>query len=102
MIVYNVTCHMERDMAAEWLKWMQEVHIPDVMETGCFMESRVMKILTNVEDDEGVNYSVQYEAPDMESYEQYRQDFAPALQQKTRDRYGEKVLAFRTLLEVVE
>ena len=102
MIVYNVTCHMAHDMADEWLSWMQQVHIPEVMETGCFSGHKVMKILTNVEDDEGINYSVQYNADSMGDYERYRSEFAPALQQKTRDRYGEKVLAFRTLLEVVE
>jgi hypothetical protein len=102
MIVYNVTCHMSLDMAAEWLAWMQQVHIPEVMSKGCFIDHKIMRILTNVEDDEGVNYSVQYSAPDMDAYEKYRSDFAPALQQKTRERYGEKVLAFRTLLEVVE
>jgi len=88
-------------MAPEWLSWMQEVHIPEVMATGCFTSFRILKVLTAAQDDEGVNYSIQYTATSMTDYERYRDQFAPAMQQQTRERYGERVLAFRTLLEVV-
>jgi hypothetical protein len=37
----------------------------------------------------------------MEEYERYKQNFAPALQQKTKDKFGDQVLAFRSLLEVI-
>lgn len=101
MILYNVNCHMDQAMATEWLEWMQEVHIPEVMATGCFLSFRILKVLTNANDDEGVNYSIQYDAASMADYERYREQFAPAMQQQTKARYGERVLAFRTLLEVV-
>ncbi len=88
-------------MAPEWLQWMQHVHIPEVMATGCFLSYRILKVLTNANDDEGVNYSIQYDAASMADYERYREQFAPAMQQQTKARYGERVLAFRTLLEVI-
>ncbi len=88
-------------MAPEWLQWMQHVHIPEVMATGCFLSYRILKVLTNANDDEGVNYSIQYDAAKMADYERYREQFAPAMQQQTKERYGERVLAFRTLLEVI-
>ncbi len=88
-------------MAPEWLQWMQDVHIPEVMATGCFLSYRILKVLTNANDDEGVNYSIQYDAASMADYERYREQFAPAMQQQTKARYGERVLAFRTLLEVI-
>jgi hypothetical protein len=37
----------------------------------------------------------------MAAYERYRDEFAPAMQAKTRERYGEQVLAYRSLLEVL-
>jgi hypothetical protein len=92
---------MEQSMAPEWLQWMQDVHIPEVMATGCFLSYRILKVLTNANDDEGVNYSIQYDAASMADYERYREQFAPAMQQQTKARYGERVLAFRTLLEVI-
>jgi hypothetical protein len=92
---------MEQSMAPEWLQWMQHVHIPEVMATGCFLSYRILKVLTNANDDEGVNYSIQYDAATTADYERYREQFAPAMQQQTKARYGERVLAFRTLLEVI-
>lgn len=101
MILYNVTCHLENALLTEWLQWMREVHIPEVMATGCFTDYKMMKVLTNAGDDDGVNIAIQYSAKNMEDYERYRDEFAPALQQKTREKYGEQILAYRSLLEVL-
>ncbi|MFN5026197.1 MAG: DUF4286 family protein [Bacteroidota bacterium] len=37
----------------------------------------------------------------MAHYERYRDEFAPALQQDGRTRFGEKFMAFRTLMETL-
>lgn len=92
---------MEKELAGQWLTWMLETHIPEVMATGCFLEFKVMKLLTAAPDDHGVNYAIQYTANSIADYEKYRDLYGPVLQQKTRDRYGESIVAFRSLLEVV-
>jgi hypothetical protein len=33
MIVYNVTVNIDGAVEQEWLKWMKEVHIPEVLAT---------------------------------------------------------------------
>lgn len=101
MIVYNVTCNVEKEIAPEWLQWMKNEHIPEVLQTGCFVNCEILRVLNNTEGDEGINYCMQYSAISLGEYERYRNDFAPALQKKTIERYGEKVLAFRTILEKV-
>jgi hypothetical protein len=101
MIVYNVTCSMEKQLAPEWLDWMKQVHIPEVMATGCFQDYKIMKLITTVPDDPGINFAIQYRANSLGDYNRYRDEFAPALQQKTREKYGENITAFRTLLEEV-
>lgn len=101
MIVYNVTCNVGSQMAEEWLKWMLEEHIPEVMQTGCFTESKILKLLTDADDNEGVNYAIQYTADSLEMYQQYRDQFGPILQAKTKEKYGDTVLAYRSLLEVI-
>lgn len=101
MIVYNVTCHISADMEAEWLTWMRAEHLPEVMNSGCFLEVKMMRLLTQADDDEGINIAVQYTAKSMADYERYREYFAPALQAKTREKYGDRVLAYRSLLEVI-
>ena len=99
MIIYNVTVSIDYDVHDEWLQWMKEVHIPEVMATGRFLESRMSKI--HAEEEGGKAYSIQYLTKDMETLEAYQANEAPALQQKHLAKYGNKAVAFRTLLEVV-
>jgi hypothetical protein len=101
MILYNVTCSMDASLEEEWLQWMLDIHIPEVMQSGCFVDFKVMKLLTHVHDDSGVNFAIQYRAKTMDNYENYRDQFAPAMQKKTMDKYGDRVMAFRTLLEEI-
>lgn len=101
MIVYNVTCNIPPEIETEWLEWMKNTHIPEVMQTGLFQKYTIMKLLTVVDDNEGVNYAIQYFCEKQEDYEKYKDEHGPTLQAKTREKYGEKVLAFRTLLRIV-
>lgn len=100
MILYSVTVNIDYDVHDEWLTWMKEVHIPDVMNTGLFLESRICRI--HAEEEGGKSYSFQYLAESMEDYERYQEEFAPALQKDHTDRYGGKFVAFRTILEVLQ
>ena len=40
MIIYNVTCNVENEILKDWLQWMVEIHIPDVMQTGFFFRGK--------------------------------------------------------------
>ena len=100
MIIYNVTVNIEDSVHHDWLHWMKEVHIPEVMSTGCFLEFRFAKVL--VDEESGTTYSIQYLTRNMESLQDYRDNFGPALQAKTLERYSNKFVAFRTLLELVD
>jgi len=99
MIIYNVTVVIDEDIVDEWLKWMQEIHIPDVMATGKFIDGKLSRILA--EEEGGKSYSVQYLCPDMETYEVYQKEDSPRLQKEHTDRYAGQFVAFRTLLNVL-
>lgn len=99
MIIYNVTLSVDVDVHEEWLRWMKNTHIPDVMATGLFLNSRLVRVLA--EEEGGVTYAVQYTAADMATYERYRNEHAPRLQAETQRLYGGRFHAFRTLLEVL-
>ena len=99
MIIYNVTINIEDSVHHEWLQWMREVHIPEVMQTNIFIENRIMKVLGD--DSEGNTYSIQYTCNSMDDYEKYKQEHAPELQAKHTERYKDKFVSFRTLLEII-
>ncbi len=99
MFIYNVTVNIADDVHTEWLKWMKEIHIPDVMKTGCFIDSQILKVL--YVEDEGHTYSVQYKFLEMMDIEKYQKEFAPALQEEHKKKFDGKYAAFRTLLQMV-
>jgi len=100
MYIYNVTVNIDDSVHDEWIDWMKKTHVPDVMNSGCFIESRIVKVLHV--NDTGQTYSFQYTFKDMTDIERYQKEFAPALQADVKQKYGEKFTAFRTLLEIVE
>ena len=101
MIVYNVTTKVDWSVADNWVKWMKEVHIPGILGTGCFTSYGFYKIL-QVDDVEGQTYTVQYFADTLAAYETYIKQYATAFRQEVMDNYGDKLIAFRSLMEQVE
>ncbi len=101
MIIYNVTINIEKSVHDEWLEWMKTCHVPDVMRTGLFKENKILRVLGD-EDSGGHTYSFQYWCESMEKYLQYQDIYAPALRGEHNNRYKDKFVAFRTLLETVD
>ncbi len=99
MLLYNVTIIIEEASANEWLKWMQEIHLPEVMATGKFVSNRLLKVLDSP--NEGVTYCAQYVAETQADYDDYQLNFAPALQADLQQKFENKFVAFRTLMEFV-
>ena len=99
MIIYSVTITIQAGIESEWVEWMNRVHVPDVLRTGCFSECRTYKVL-GLEGDE-VSYVLQYSCRSLEEYHRYRDNFAPALQKEHSDRFGGRFRGSRQLLEEV-
>jgi len=100
MILYSVTVNIDLEKEKEYVEWMKQIHIPEVMATGLFTESKFFKLLHEVE--EGVNYSAQYYAESLEEIQEYQASHAPELQQKLKLKFGNHYVAFRSLLQLVE
>ncbi|MEJ5994769.1 DUF4286 family protein [Pedobacter sp. Du54] len=99
MLLYNVTLIIEESAAEEWLQWMKEVHIPEVMATDRFVSNRLLKVLDSP--NEGVTYCAQYVAENEANYQDYQTNFAPALQAKLLTKFENRFVAFRSLMEFV-
>ena len=100
MILYNVTVSIDPAIADDWVNWMRSNHIPDVMATGCFIESRISRV--HGEEEGGVTYAITYLSPSQEKMDEYQQQHAPVLQKDHAERYSGKFAAFRTILSVIE
>ncbi|MCS5490936.1 DUF4286 family protein [Algoriphagus limi] len=100
MILYNVTINVTPEIESDFIQWMRETHIPEVMATGLFSEHKFLRLLHEA-DDGSTNYAVQFFTESLKHMEDYEKNFAPALRAKTLERYQDKALAFRTLLEIL-
>lgn len=100
MFIYNVTVNVEDGIHDAWLSWMKQTHIADVLATNMFGKARLTEVM--VQGEQGRTYSVQYEVKDMETLQLYFEVYAPKLQQETADKFGDRALAFRTVLRVEE
>lgn len=100
MIIYNVTTKVDHTVATAWLNWLTTEHIPDIIATGCFTHATVLHLL-EVDDTEGVTYAVQYHTTEKSLYDRYLQQFAGNMRAKAMEKWGDKFIAFRSLMEVV-
>jgi hypothetical protein len=100
MIIYNVTINIDDSVHSEWRAWMKE-HIPQVLATGLFTKAIFTKVLIE-EEMGGTTYSVQYHAHSKRALNQYHQQHAQQLQSEGMKRFGDKMLAFRTELELID
>jgi len=99
MFIYNVTVSIDPELEQDWLTWMQQIHIPEVLQTGCFMQNKILKVITDV--DSGATYSIQYFYELESDIETYRNNFAPDLQRKHLEKFKDKFVAFRTILKEI-
>jgi hypothetical protein len=100
MILYNVTVKVEPAIADEWLKWLREEHIPEVLSTGCFEEATLLQLI-DTDESEGLTFAIQYRAVDRNAVDRYLEKYAGALREKGTSRWGNQFIAFRSLLKVI-
>ena len=100
MFIYNVTIKSDHSIHTEWVIWMKEKHIPDVMQTGCFTGYKFVRLL-DIDETEGVTYATQYFADTIEDYDKYIDSFAQQLRDDALNKWGNRFIGFRTLMKEV-
>ncbi len=100
MILYNVTVSIDETIKDNWLNWMKTKHVPDVMATGCFIESRISRV--HGEEEGGLSFAISYLCKTQEDYDRYVSEHAADLQREHAIKYNGQFAAFRTMLTVLE
>lgn len=101
MFIYNVTTKVNRSIHAAWLKCMKYEYMPAMLGTGCFSSHRLLK-LHEQDEAEGPTYIVQYFAESKALYNRYIELYADEFRKEYAEKWGNNLVDFRTLLEVVE
>ena len=100
MILYNVTVNIHESVQDQWLEWMQQTRIPAILATGKFSSAKIVKVLIE-EEMGGTTYSIQFTTDSKATLDMYYAEDAPRFRQESYQLFGEKMLAFRTELELI-
>lgn len=100
MFIYNVTIKLDESIHKPWLAWMKDEHIPEMIATGCFVKGTVLRLM-EIDDSEGPTYAIQFIAESKANYNRYIEKFADEMRQRSFDRWGNRFIAFRSVMQVV-
>lgn len=99
-LLYSVTVNIQNSVREEWLRWMMEIHIPEVMATGCFEKNYIREVVfPEPEDDDSATFNISYVCAHPIILQEYLDNFASDLQNKHSAKYEGKFVAFRTVLK---
>ena len=101
MIIFNVTIKVHNSIHNDWLQWLKEEHLLDIMKTNCFSQYRIMKLL-EIDDTEGPTYAIQYFAESKSLYNNYIEKFASEMRNRSFAKWGDKFIAFRSVMQIVD
>jgi len=99
MYIYNVTINVTEEAHDEWVKWMKDEYIPDMLSTGKFSKALMTRVLVQ-EEMGGITYSVQYTTESKEMLNRYYEEDADSLRKKST-KFKDQFVAFRTELQIV-
>jgi len=101
MIIYNITTKVHTSIAAEWLQWLKNIHVKEVMESDCFTEFKIVKLL-EIDETDGPTFAVQFAAQSKGLYNRYIEKFAGEMRKRSFDKWGDKFISIRTVMQIVD
>lgn len=79
-IIYCVTIDVDESINDEWLSWVQQTHIPKIINTGCFESCRINQLR---DDENGImTYRLDFLCPNQSAYDAYKNEFSEKLQRE--------------------
>jgi hypothetical protein len=101
MIIYNVTTHVSNTIIEAWLDWMKNKHIPEILKTECFTKFQLVRLL-ETDETEGQTYATQYYAENEDKYREYLDKHANRLREDAEKSWGNKIISFRSIMEILK
>lgn len=95
MVTYEVTTVVEPRLVEAYERYMRQVHIPDLLATGCFHGAAFTRSAIG-------RYRVRYEAPTEADLERYLAVHAPRLREVFASQFPEGVTASREVWVAME
>ena len=101
MIIYNITTKVHNSIAADWMQWLKNIHAKEVMESDCFKEYKIVKLL-EIDETDGPTFAVQFFAESKGLYNRYIEKFAGEMRKRSFEKWGDKFISIRTVMQIVD
>ncbi len=101
MYIYNTTYVVTESVFTTWNSWVRAMHIPQMLEQG-FTEPQIAKVITNESEQEGVSITVQFKVKDLVTLNSWAEKNLGAIRSEIKQKFGENVLPFDTILEILD
>lgn len=100
MLIYNITFLVSERMEKKWLVWVKEEHIPFMISSGQLTDPQLARILADT-GQEGISYSIQFKVENMEVLKDWHHKFSDTFNIQCEKHFGQEVLFFSTVLELI-
>lgn len=98
-MLYIVFISVDNDVHEDWYLWMRDVHVGDVLDTGCFYDAIVARDV-DADTETRTAYRILYRAYSESAFRRYEAEHAPALKADHANRYAGRVEARRDILPI--
>ncbi len=100
MYLYNTTFAVNEKIAQQWAETMRSTHLQNIQIDSSIRNIRFCKII--MEPQEGyTSYAFQFEIDSLKSIRNWKQNQEAELLTLLKQQYGENVLTFSTVMEIL-
>ena len=101
MLIFNTTYKVATHRNDEWFKWMNESHIPFMLDSDIFSKPQIAKVVGS-EDEGGLSFSVQFNVADMNTLMGWHKKNSTVFHRNCSVKFGNEVVFFSTVLELID
>lgn len=99
-MLYSLVIDIETSVHENWLEWVQNYYITEMLQTGCFEHCRISRLIED-EDAGFKTYRLDYICPGIEAYKHYQTECAQDIERKMKRKFMGKFSSMSTLYDLV-
>ncbi len=101
MIIFNTTYHVDSELEVIFIAWLKKNYIPMALRREELSEPQLCRVITTGEES-GSSLSLQFHVRDTEALSLWYEEVGVELAEALVSRFGDRVVGFNTLLEVID
>ena len=99
MIIYHTTYHLTNEAYPKGLNFFKSEFIPAATRSGILFNPRMMRVLNEDADVNGVSLSIQFCVDNMSVLDEWIAEEGRTLNKTMTDKFNDEIVGFSTLLE---